>query len=768
MLDMNMSNLLYSAGALALLALMGVGASASIPQGKDLERVVASTPRPFVLVNEQELVALRHAVKTDGPKRDAYLQPMGEGESEYAGAGVLAIANRWLDADVHIPARGGHSHLFYCDCGNQLTLPRDLMPRPEYTCPACGKKFSGQRYDDAVLCFHHHQLANAALQLAVAYGIEQDRKYSDKAADILRNYAKAYPGPHTTNLLGGILYQSLNEAMWVIPLAQAYDLIYDSASLTDADRRLIEDRLFRPAAEGIKRCGTGGNWGSWHLSAVGVVGLAIRDVSMVEFAVNAFQAQIRDQLGSDGLWPESVHCYHFFPLQAFIFFTEASERAGIDLYNWEAKPGKSLKAMFTAPLEYMYPNFQLPAINDGWYASYLPLNLYEVARRMWDDPAFAWVLENGYEIEADAQKKVLARSMSYLGGAPLYKFLLSPEKPEKPAAPVFTSTEYSNFGLCTLRNDQTMLTFHYGRFLGHGHPDKLSFTLYSHNTLLAPDYGTPGYGSTILHWYQSTASHNTVVVDGKSQAHSKDNTIDTFFAGKVAQFAEATDRDCYPGVAHTRKILLIGDACFIIDDLASIVPQAQDASATQDEHTFDWLIHCEGFARVSGSHAPAQTDVTAYPNVAFSRTEQIGDGYRVNWTNPECDLAFGIWSDGAEVGLGKCPAESDARHASMLLCRQHGRKANFVSAFLTTKPGTISELTRADGIIQASTTNETYYLSTSPNTQGDLTTDGKLAAVRVQNGEVTGAVLIHGSWLKWQGKTLIERPSNVDCAEAGF
>ena len=756
-LEINAASILCGAICAGVLALTSVGASASVAEGRDLERLVAATPRPFVLINDQELVALRQAIKADGPKREAYLRPIAPGENEFAGAGVLAIANRWLKTEISIPTRGGHAHLFFCDCGTQLTLPPDLEPRPTYTCPACDAKYSGERFDDAVRCFRHHQLANAALQLALAYAIEQDRKYSDKSAEILRKYAQVYPGPHTSATEGGILFQSLNEAMWVIPLAQAYDLIHDSPSLSDADRALIEGKLFKPAAEGIMHCGLGGNWGSWHLSAVGVVGFAIRDASMVEFAVKAFQSQIRDQLGSDGLWPESVHCYHFFPLQAFVFLTESAERAGIDLYNWEAKPGKSLKSMFSAPLEYMYPNFQLPAINDGWYAAYLPLNLYEVARRRWDDPEFAWVVEHGYTAEAEAQQQVLDKSMSYLGGPALYRFLLAPESAEKPEEPGFTSTKFDNFGLCTLRNEQSLLTFHYGRFLGHGHPDKLSFTLFSHNTLLAADYGTPGYGSKIMQWYHSTASHNAVVVDGKTQGRSNDNSIDAFFAGKIAQFAQATDRECYPGVEHTRQILLFGDACFVADALSS-----------QESHTFDWLIHCEGYPRVIGSHAAAETDASAYPNVAFSRVEQIGSGYRVNWTNTGCELALGIWSDGAKVALGKAPAESDARHTSMLLCRQHGTKARFIAAMLMSEPGTPQELSQAAGLVCASTGNANYYLATAPTEVGELATDGELAAVCVKNGAVAGAVLVHGSWLKWQGRTLIEGASEAECTDSSF
>lgn len=745
--------------ALGVLLLVQLSADASaIPQGKELERAVASARRPFVLLNEQELEALRKAVRADGPKREAYLQPLGTGDSEYSGAGVLAIADKWLKTDVQIPARGGHGHHFFCDCGTQLVLPPDLLPRPDYNCPDCGKKYSGERYDAAVRCFHHHQLANAALHLALAYQIEQDRKYGLKVADILLKYAAAYPGPHTNHVTGGILYQSLNEAMWVIPLAQAYDLVCDSGCLTSADKTKIEDKLLRPAATGIRASGLGGNWGSWHLSAVGVVGLTIRDADMVSFAIAAFQNQITRDLGEDGLWPESVHCYHFFPLQAFVFFAEASHRAGIDLYNWEAKPGKSLKSMFTAPLDYMYPNFQLPAINDGWYAAWLPLDLYEVARRRWDDPAIAWALDAGYEIEADARRKVLSKSMSGLGGALLYGFLLGADAPEKPEKPAFSSVNYPNFGLCTLRNDRAMLTFHYGRFLGHGHLDKLSFTLYANDELLVQDYGTPGYGSKILGWYQSTAGHNTVVVDGKSQARSRESAIDHFHAGSIAQYAEASSHDCYRGVTHNRRILLVGNTCLIVDDLNA-----------EANHDFDWLFRSEGEPTVTGEHASAKFSTSAYANVVFNRKDKLADGYRIDWTTAKSNLALGFWTAGEGlIGLGECPAETDSRHVSFMMCRQRGRAAKFAAVLAASARDERATIKRSGDVLQITLGDEVEHVSVrgiGDATAGVLATDGEIAAVSTKGGEVTGAALIHGTWLKWKGKTLIQRASRTGCTE---
>ena len=128
-----------------------------------------------------------------------------------------------------------------------------------------------------------------------------------------------------------------------------------------------------------------------------MIGYAIEDDELVQWATEKFEQQIRDQLGDDGLWPESVHTYHYFPLLAFMHFAEAAWHAGVDLYHWEAKPGKSLLAMFSAPLAYAYPDLRLPAINDGWFESFVPPDVYELAYHRTQDPRFGWVLANGYK-----------------------------------------------------------------------------------------------------------------------------------------------------------------------------------------------------------------------------------------------------------------------------------------------------------------------------------------------------------------------------------
>ena len=338
--------------------------------------------RPTVLLARERLDILRKRIAEPGRTRELYLQSLKPN------------VERWLARDIAIPAPGGHYHKFTCTDGTRLQEPPDqtIGTTGPYRCPACGKEYSGPDFDYARRNIEHIWLMRACRDLALDHALTGNRACAEKAADILRKYADAYPGRHTGATTGGILYQSLDEAMHIIALAQAYDLVFDAGVLSGADKSRIERRLFWECAAGLKACGTGGNWGSWHLSAVGVIGYATRHQALIDWSLAAFRAQIRDQLGDDGLWPESVHTYHFFPLRGFLLLAEAATNSGTDLYTWEAKPGKGLHAMLAEPVKYMYPDMRLPAINDGWFASFLPADMYELAWYRYREGLFAWVL----------------------------------------------------------------------------------------------------------------------------------------------------------------------------------------------------------------------------------------------------------------------------------------------------------------------------------------------------------------------------------------
>src|ERR1035441_2954991 len=230
-LNLHARSLLLLAACLVSLASGSLGASA-FPK------------RPFVLLNEDELAALRSDLAKTGWKASLYRADRGFTVMG-SGRGVRANADLWLKRPIEIPTRGGHFHQFFCVDGDRLELPKDqrFVPGP-YRCPKCGKQYSGVKFALALRRVVHGWLAQAALDLALVGAIEHKPEYAAKAAEILSAYAAAYPGPHTDALTGGMIYQSLDEAMWVVPLAQAYDLIYSDLSSgqrvkIEADRKSV-------------------------------------------------------------------------------------------------------------------------------------------------------------------------------------------------------------------------------------------------------------------------------------------------------------------------------------------------------------------------------------------------------------------------------------------------------------------------------------------------------------------------------------------------
>ena len=728
-----------------------------------LERIIASSARPFILMGERELSVLRRGLTKDGWKRALYLRPAPAMPMPCQGEGLLSVANHWLDTDIDIPERSGDCSFLFCECGSPLQLADAWNTSSSYTCPACSRVHEGEPYEGAVRWLQHNQLAGAALACAIVYCIEKDKIYADKVAEILLKYVDAYPGPHTDSVTGGILHRSLCEAMWAIPLAQAYDLTYYSRSLMDREKQQVEQVLLKRIADGLVTVGANANWGSCQLSAAGVIGLTIKDAALVKQAIDAFGHQIVEHLGSDGLWPESVHAHHFQSLTAFVHFAESCYRAGIDLYDWEVAPGKSLKSMFLAPLQYMYPSFRLPAINDGWFDAFLPLSLYEIAHRRWSDPSFLWVLKKGYRCSEVPDSSEQTRNAHAFLRNSFYSFLFGRDLPGRSGTPTFRSQDFSDYGLCTLRNgDDLMVTFDYGPLVNHGHLDKFGFTLYANNALLVPDYGSPAYGPVDDDWFRSTPAHNTIVVDGESQEAFGCSNLTGKYFGLFLQFAEAQAPDIYPGVTHTRRIALLGGVCIINDELQS-----------NDEHTYDWLMRCEGEPQVMNSDLALADPIDDYPTVKMDQARLWNDSCQVMWKCETCYLALFLWSSAGHghCALGQCPAESMNRSVSFFTNRQRSKSARFTAALVPSQSDKELELSGNESLLRIVDGYHEDYLYMRCNgaegQTGPMETDAEMAMVRLLDGNVVAVALVKGSWIRWNGDVLIDCPEAA-CVEVSF
>ena len=185
-------------------------------------------------------------------------------------------------------------------------------------------------------------------------------------------------------------------------MAQAYDLIRESL---DAPGQIADDLLI-PAAEHIatQQLHQIHNIECWHHAAMGTVGVCLDRPDFIDLAVNSrygFWRQLEEGVRPDGFWYEGSTSYHFYTVAAMTALATSAAAAGLELHRAER-----LRRMFQAPVEYAYPDLNMPAMNDCWYFTTLlgecchntpdAAGFYEVGCA-WYGEAFEWILEANYQ-----------------------------------------------------------------------------------------------------------------------------------------------------------------------------------------------------------------------------------------------------------------------------------------------------------------------------------------------------------------------------------
>lgn len=463
-------------------------------------------------------------------------------------------ADDWLTRTLEYPDRGSQWwHWYTCKaCGARLTTRSPT----EHVCPDCGAVYSGWPYDDVVLARQHSALAGAIRDLGLMYVLTGSEAYAAKARELLLGYAERYLTYPLHDINGKpnkggghVGPQTLDEAVWLIPVAQGFDCVQEK--LSAEDRATIADKLLLPAAQLIHEH----QWGihnicCWHASAYGLVGLALEDEQLIFDAINGpkgFRAQVDKGVTDDGFWYESAWGYHFYTMSALQPLAVAARNVGIDLYT------ERYKSMYDAPLAFMAPGGELAAFNDSGTANPLGQGaLYEIAHARWLDPRHLLpILQTG------------RKSLETL----LYGVDVGTPEPFTLGSAVFPHAGYvvlrsGDLGEGPINEHipQNYVALDYGPHGGgHGHPDKLGFVLYGRGKLLAEDPGCIAYGNPAHSgWFRQTISHNTVVVNGKSQKPCTGTLQFAAFADGMGLCSARAD-DAYDGVRLRRTLALAGD-----------------------------------------------------------------------------------------------------------------------------------------------------------------------------------------------------------------
>ena len=184
----------------------------------------------------------------------------------------------------------------------------------------------------------------AMFHCGLAYQYTGDKRYARYVADMLMEYARLYPtwGLHPmtlSKLRGRLFWQTLNESVWLVHTAMAYDCVTET--LTKKQRAYIEKNLLFNMADFIMN-GYGEqrtnhdmfnrmhNHATWATAAVGMTGFATGNEQLVRQALygtdgtgenGGFLRQMDYLFSPDGYYTEGAY-YERYAIWPFMIFAQ--------------------------------------------------------------------------------------------------------------------------------------------------------------------------------------------------------------------------------------------------------------------------------------------------------------------------------------------------------------------------------------------------------------------------------------------------------------
>ncbi len=594
-------------------------------------KIGAALPKrnaPRTLLDAQDFARIKSWVEKFAWARDARDQLIRNADAYPA-----RYLQKYNLKSPDLPPMGGQWSLWYI-CPDGLRLRYEPTHTPPHFCPSDGKYYAAPTftnrpalYDEVVYQNRHMDLADSARDLGLAFQLTGTKKYADNAAAILRAYASAYPNYAQHDKDGGkarsggkATAQTLDEAQWLINLAWAYDLIFDS--LTPAERTSIANNVLRPAVANIQgNRAKLSNWQTWHNAAIAMTGFALEDEKLVADAYtdpeNGFQVQIMQGAANDGFWWEGAWGYHFFTLQPMLYLAELGERVGIAAYT---QP--NLRAMLTAPLTMAMPDGSLPPFNDDSGTTLTSREwLYEIGYNRYRDPAMLGVLRGTRDWRA------LLWGAENLASAPTQ---------------VLPSIALPQAGYAILRaGDDRYLALDFGAHGGgHGHFDKLGYVAFGLGRELALDPGTRSYAAAAhTTWDRATIAHNTIVVDEQNQLEATGN-LQRFVGLPGFSLAIADAGAAYKTAAITRTLALTPDYWLDLTRVTSL-----DRAA----HRFDWIYHNPGLLSTTYTLAPYTLPAkNGYEHLKNPQAVTTNDAWHATWEWSAVGERYGSVFNGRE------------------------------------------------------------------------------------------------------------------------
>ncbi|NRF90085.1 heparinase II/III family protein [Paenibacillus frigoriresistens] len=492
---------------------------------------------------------------------------------------------------------GGWWHQYVCPHHHaELVFDSMQVDAVQFLCPH-GCRIEGEAYRGAWLVFKHQSLARASLQSAAIFAALGDKSYAQIGKRLLVEYAEQFPlypvHPEAQSwmLKGRAFHQALTEAIWSTTLIRAYLLLRDEGVVFEAKEQAAIDAFLGLLAGSMEeyrhiliheRNNAENNYTAWLNASLSSVYAARGEQAALEELIEGqggFKHHLSIGVKADQLEFEGSTYYHVFVLRAYLISAEMAQRFGIDLYATTGADGQSMLGMLEALADLADDQGALPALHDG------PLARDPYAREI------AEIAEQGLAIYGIAGLAPVLREayrqLGAAGGEQLEALLYGAgESADRaPALEPRGSRLWPDAGFVIGRAAGNPLSFlaDFGEHGGsHGHYDKLHLTLMHMDQTLTPDFGMVPYGSPMRKsWFAETASHNTVSLDGRSQAPHEGRCV-RYEVNDSTVYAWLQSKEAYEGCTLNRHLLLTGE--WLLDWF-------QVELAGEEPRSIEWWMH---------------------------------------------------------------------------------------------------------------------------------------------------------------------------------
>ncbi|WP_371194737.1 heparinase II/III family protein [Glaciecola sp. SC05] len=450
------------------------------------------------------------------------------------------------------------------------------------------------------------------------YLLTQDDKYLNYVKSHLNGYAAMYPSlplhpKKKEQTPGKLFWQSLNEAMWLVHVIQAYDAVKDS--LSAQEQQYIETQLFEPMVDYLSEQSPDTfnkvhNHGTWATAAVGMSGYVLDKPEWVEKSLygldlsgkGGFMRQLDELFSPQGYYNEGPY-YQRFALLPFVIFAQAIDNNEPERKIFEHRDEILTKAT-NATVQLSYGGLFF-GINDAIKDK--GINTIELVHGI----AIAYNLDpqSGLLKIAEEQDTILLTGYGLSVAQALDE--------QKQTAYPFESIVFSDGlngdegALVVLRQNQseahqTLVFKATSQGLGHGHFDKLHYMFYNQGKEIVYDYGAARflnieakYGGHYLPennaYAKQTIAHNTLIVDETSHFDGNTSTGNKYHPDMLfteldehLQISSASMSNAYDNIVFDRTMALVNapsGKIFVIDILNV---------DSQGQHQYDLPVHFYG------------------------------------------------------------------------------------------------------------------------------------------------------------------------------